>query len=381
MISNSVTVLATKWRPKIFGDIIGQSHTISQLTSALDKGTLGHALIFCGTRGSGKTTTARLVAAHYNCEVCYPVEEPKVEGYGKGDAVFPILTTPIGVPGLNSPKEVEPCGKCKDCKMIRVGVHPSVMEIDAASNTGVDNIRELQSVLQYVTSGQRVVILDEAHMLSKNAFNCLLKTLEEPPPGVTIILCTTEPHKLLDTVKSRCQIYEFQEVDLRTLATFYEHIMKSENIKSNGLPTESLFSDPMSIAIKANGSVRDGLSILQKALSGEQEADNSKQYFELVGAIYNQDVITALDILQELRKAEESRVVIQTLEKWFYWCSLESFGMKTPVRDYFGESATSNFDLGRLQESFKTCLEIERNFTATPNSKIVLDMGILKLCM
>ena len=214
------------------------------------------------------------------------------------------------------------------------------------------------------------MIIDEAHMLSKNAFNALLKTLEEPPERVMFILCTTEPHKLIDTVKSRCQIYEFREVELQTLEAYYEHIMELEGVKV----------DVSAAALKANGSVRDGLSILQKALSGEQEADTSKQYFELVGAIYSQDVATALQLVSELRKAEEARVIIQTLEKWFYWCSMEVFGQRTPVRDFFGDTEL-NFDLAHLQKLFDACLHIERNFTATPNAKIVLEMGVMKLCL
>ncbi len=321
-------VLALKYRPTTFEEVVGQDQTIGQLQSALDKDTLGHALLFCGTRGTGKTTTARIVAKTLN--QTYP------EIYDSWETRHHLVLT----------------------------------EIDGASNTGVDNVRELIESIRYSTQGYRVVIIDEAHMLSKNAFNALLKTLEEPPPKVMFILCTTEPHKLIDTVKSRCQIYEFHEVELKTLEAYYDHIMELEGVNV----------DVSAAALKANGSVRDGLSILQKALSGEQEADTSKQYFELVGAIYSQDVATALQLVSELRKAEEARVVIQTLEKWFYWCSMETFGMKTPVRDFFGE-AELNFDLAHLQNLFDSCLVVERNFTATPNAKIVLEMGIMKLCL
>jgi DNA polymerase III subunit gamma/tau len=321
-------VLALKYRPTAFEEVIGQDQTIKQLQSALENITLGHALLFCGTRGTGKTTTARIVARELN----------------KNFAVI------------------------EDWEHRQ---HLVLTEIDAASNTGVDNVRELIESIRYAAQGHRVVIIDEVHMLSKNAFNALLKTLEEPPVGVTFILCTTEPHKLLDTVKSRCQTYEFQEVDLTTLECYYAHIMELEGVKV----------DVKAAALKANGSVRDGLSILQKALSGEQEKDNSKIYFELVGAIYSQDVATALQLVSELRKAEEARVIIQTLEKWFYWCSMEAFGMKTPVREFFGERTDLNFDLAHLQKLFDACLGVERNFTATPNSKIVLEMGVMKLCL
>jgi len=318
-------VLALKHRPQTFEQVIGQETTIRQIEGAIEKDALGHALLFCGTRGTGKTTTARLIAKALN-------------------------------PGLTAGQ-----------------MHLVVTEVDAASNTGVDNVRELIESIRYASQGHRVVIIDEVHMLSKNAFNALLKTLEEPPPKVTFILCTTEPHKLLDTVKSRCQIYEFHEVNVQELYSYYMEIVRQEEL---GLDPEQVHG----ITLKANGSVRDGLSILQKALSGEQEADTSKQYFELVGSIYSQDVATALGLVSELRKAEEARVIIQTLEKWFYWCSMEAFGQKTPVRDFFGDTELT-FDLAHLQRLFSSCLEVERNFTATPNAKIVLEMGIMKLCL
>ena len=335
-------VLALKYRPTAFEEVIGQDQTIGQLQSALEKGTLGHALLFCGTRGTGKTTTARIVARELNAEAFEKFVNTNVR---RASGEFGEWTID------------------EFLKLV-------MMEIDAASNTGVDNVRELIENIRYATQGYRVVIIDEAHMLSKNAFNALLKTLEEPPEKTLFILCTTEPHKLIDTVKSRCQIYEFHEVELKTLEDYYDHIMELEGVKV----------DVSAAALKANGSVRDGLSILQKALSGEQEADTSKQYFELVGAIYSQDVATALQLVSELRKAEEARVIIQTLEKWFYACSMESFGMKTFARDFFGEIEL-NFDLAHLQKLFERCLEIERNFTATPNAKIVLEMGIMKLCL
>lgn len=319
-------VLALKYRPRDFSEVIGQEHTVRELQSALEKGTLGHALLFCGTRGSGKTTTARIVAHQLNANV---------ENW---DAAYSLI----------------------------------VSEIDAASNTGVDNIREIIENVRYSTQGHRVVILDEAHMLTRNAFNAFLKTLEEPPPGVTFILLTTEPHKLIPTVLSRCQRYEFHDVDLGTLAGYYKEIGKKEGLSLS----DEVYWD---IALKAEGSVRDGLTILQKHLSGEEVESNASAYFELVSAIYNQDVTSALDLVAALRKKEEPRNIIQTLEKWWYFCSLEHFGMKTPIRDFFGETKLV-FDLSYLQQLFDICLDIERSFTATPNSKVVLDMGIIKLC-
>ena len=319
-------VLALKYRPKTFDEVIGQDTTVRQLKAALENGTLGHALIFCGTRGSGKTTSARIVA-----------------------------------------KELNPALSENELAMV-------VSEVDAASNTGVDNVREIIESIRYSRQGHQVVVLDEAHMLSKNAFNALLKTLEEPPPGVTFILLTTEPNKLIPTVRSRCQLYEFTDVPVAVLKAHYLDIAGREKLKLDPATAEG-------IALKAEGSVRDGLTLLQKHLSGEEVVDNSKLYFELVGSIYAGDVTTALDLVSTVRKTEEARVIIQTLEKWFWWCSLESFGQKTPVRDFFPEGASQGFDLSRLQDLFSKCLEIEKDLYATPNSKAVVEMGVIKLCL
>jgi len=322
-------VLALKYRPQTFDEVIGQDVTVKQISSALENNTLGHALLFYGTRGTGKTTSARIVARELNKD-------------------FPEI--------YNDWEHRS---------------HLVVTEIDAASNNGVDHVREIIDNIRYQTAGHRVIIMDEAHMLTRQAFNAFLKTLEEPPDGVTFILATTEPHKLPATIKSRCQCYEFHEVDIDILRSYYSTLAHKEGLDI----------DIEMAAMKAEGSVRDGLSILQKALSGEQEEDNSRLYFELVGALYAGDVATALEKVGTLKKAEESRIIIQTLEKWFYWCSMESYGMKTPIRSYFEDQKDLQFDLSHLQRLFDTCLDIERQFLVTPNSKVVLDMGVMKLCL
>ena len=318
-------VLALKYRPQSFDEVIGQDGTVKQLQGALEKGNLGHALIFAGTRGCGKTTSARIVARALN-------------------------------PDLS------------EAEMAMV-----VSEVDAASNTGVDNVRELIENIRYSSKGHKVIILDEAHMLSKNAFNALLKTLEEPPPETTFILSTTEPHKLLPTVRSRCATYEFTDVDVEILADHYKMVSDKEGLN---LTAEVV----LDVAIKAEGSVRDGLTLLQKYLSGEAVESHASVYFDLVSALYQSDVATALSLVTDLRAKEDGRVIIQTLEKWFYWCSLENFGMKTPARQHFPGDAPV-FDLSHLQRLFNICLDVERNFSATPNSKSVLEMGIIRLCL
>ena len=321
-------VLALKYRPQSFEGMIGQSHTVDQLKAALINNTLGHALIFCGTRGSGKTTSARIIARELNRAV----------SEGDWKKVSPIL----------------------------------VKEIDAASNNGVDDVRAIVEDVRYSRQGHSVVILDEAHMLTRNAFNALLKTLEEPPPAVTFILLTTEPHKLIPTVRSRCQVYEFHDLDVETLAEHYTRAARAEGL--------NISSDVIkNIALKAEGSVRDGLTILQKFLSGETDEDYDDKYYNLVQAIYLQDSTTALALADQLKKVEDSRVIIQTLEKWFYWCSLEALGQKTPIRDKL--PGNPSFNLPYLQRLFNECLSIEQSFSATPNGKTVLDMGILGLTL
>jgi DNA polymerase III gamma/tau subunit len=200
-----------------------------------------------------------------------------------------------------------------------------------------------------------------------------LKTLEEPPPATTFILSTTEPHKLLPTVRSRCATYEFTDVDVEILADHYKMVSDAEGLE---LTAEVV----LDVAIKAEGSVRDGLTLLQKYLSGEAVESHASVYFDLVSALYQADVATALALVGDLRAKEDGRVIIQTLEKWFYWCSLENFGMKTPARQHFPGDAPV-FDLTHLQSLFNVCLDVERNFSATPNSKSVLEMGIIRLCL
>jgi DNA polymerase III subunit gamma/tau len=319
-------VLALEYRPKTFEEVIGQEITIKQIQSALENNTLGHALLFSGPRGTGKTTTARIIANCLNSELA------------ENERAL------------------------------------SISELDAASNNSVDHIRELSENIKYSTRGHRVVILDEAHMLTRNAWNAFLKTLEEPPPQVSFILVTTEFHKIPATIKSRCQLYEFREVDFGVIAQYLGDIVRDKEIDLD--PKQIL-----GVALKADGSVRDGLSLLQKFLSCEAAEDLSDSYFSLVSAVYSQDTTTALALVGEIRKSEEPRVIIQTLEKWFYWASLEAFGMKTPIRDKLPAGATDAFDLSHLQRLFEGCLAIERNFMATPNSKSVLDMGIISLCL
>lgn len=230
---NQYVVLARKYRPQNFEDLLGQDALVQTLTNAIQNNRLHHAYILTGIRGVGKTTTARLIARALNC---------------------------IGPDGKGGPT-IHPCGECDNCKAIAAGRHMDVMELDAASHTGVDDIRELLDSARYAPTNARykIYIIDEVHMLSKGAFNALLKTLEEPPAHVKFIFATTEIRKVPVTILSRCQRFDLQRLTVETLTTLFTKILKNENI-----PAEAEALDI--IAKAADGSARDGLSLLDQAI-------------------------------------------------------------------------------------------------------------------
>ena len=230
---NQYVVLARKYRPQNFEDLLGQDALVKTLTNAIQNNRLHHAYILTGIRGVGKTTTARVIARALNC------------------------TGPDG----NGGATIHPCGVCDNCKAIASGRHMDVMELDAASHTGVDDVRELLDSVRYAPTNARykVYIIDEVHMLSKGAFNALLKTLEEPPAHVKFIFATTEIRKVPVTILSRCQRFDLQRLSVETLKDLFVKILKNENIP---------FSDEALdiIAKAADGSARDGLSLLDQAI-------------------------------------------------------------------------------------------------------------------
>ena len=225
----SYQALYRKWRPTTFEDVKGQDHIVTTLKNQIKLDRIGHAYLFCGTRGTGKTTIAKIFAKAVNCE--HPVDG-------------------------------SPCGECPSCKAIASGVSMNVVEIDAASNNGVDNIRQIREEVQYrPTDGKKkVYIIDEVHMLSIGAFNALLKTLEEPPEYVIFILATTEASKIPITILSRCQRYDFHRISIETIAARLSELMKYENINVEDRALRY-------VAKAADGSMRDALSLIDQCIA------------------------------------------------------------------------------------------------------------------
>ena len=240
-------VLARKWRPKTFADLVGQEHVVKALQNALGKGRLHHAYLLTGTRGVGKTTIARILAKSLNCE---------------------------------TPHEGEPCGQCQSCRDIDAGRFVDLLEIDAASNTGIDNIREVLENAQYApTAGKyKVYIIDEVHMLSKSAFNAMLKTLEEPPEHVKFILATTDPHKVPVTVLSRCLQFVLRNMTAQQVADHLAHVLDSEQIPYE-TPALAL------LGRAAAGSMRDALSLLDQAIAMGSGKVAEQDVRQMIGAV------------------------------------------------------------------------------------------------
>ncbi|WP_445143869.1 DNA polymerase III subunit gamma/tau [Dyella sp. Tek66A03] len=255
----SYQVLARKWRPRKFAELVGQEHVVRALTNALDTGRMHHAYLFTGTRGVGKTTIARIFAKSLNCE--------------RGESA-------------------DPCGECAVCTAVDAGRFVDLLEIDAASNTGVDDVREVIENAQYAPARGRfkVYLVDEVHMLSKPAFNALLKTLEEPPPHVKFLLATTDPQKLPVTVLSRCLKFNLKRLLPEQISGQMRHILGAENIPYEDAAIAEL-------ARGADGSLRDGLSLLDQAIAyggGTLRVDDVRA---MLGSVARGQVLGLLEAL------------------------------------------------------------------------------------
>ena len=245
-------VSARKYRPQTFDTVIGQAHITTTLKNAIKNNQLAHAFLFCGPRGVGKTTCARILAKTINCE--------------------------------NRTADGEACNKCNSCISFNEGTSLNIHELDAASNNSVDDIRTLVEQVRFAPQAgkYKVYIIDEVHMLSSSAFNAFLKTLEEPPPYAIFILATTEKHKILPTILSRCQIFDFKRITINDTVEHLREICEKEDIKADKTALQL-------IAQKSEGCMRDALSILDKIVSftnGEVNYQNTLEHLNILDADY-----------------------------------------------------------------------------------------------
>ena len=355
------TALYRKWRPGTFEDVKGQDHIVTALKNQIKTGRIGHAYLFCGTRGTGKTTIAKILAKAVNCE--HPVEG-------------------------------NPCGECGLCRSVSLGNSVNVVEIDAASNNGVDNIREIREETRYspAEGKYRVYIIDEVHMLSTGAFNALLKTLEEPPSYVIFILATTEVHKIPVTVLSRCQRYDFRRISGETIAERLLEMAAAEKIEAEEKALRY-------IAKKGDGSMRDAISLFDQCVAfhyGEQLT--YEKVLEVLGTVDNEvfsrllrtvaagDTAGSLHIIEEiiLQGRELSQFVVDFIWYMRNLLLLEASGEEENL-DMTAE------DLGRLKEEAElvdgeTLMRYIRVFSELSNQiryasqkRVLVEVAFIKL--
>ncbi len=359
------TVLARRYRSSTFDELIGQEHIAQTLKRAIETGRLAHAYLFCGTRGTGKTSMARILAKCLNCSA-------------------------------NDAPTTQPCGKCTSCQAVASGQDLDVIEIDAASNTGVDDVRDIISNAQFRPARSRfkIYIIDEVHMLSKNAFNALLKTLEEPPEHVKFILATTEPEKVLPTILSRCQRYDFRNIPTREIAGHLQEICKKESIAAS--------EDAIFLVAKAGaGSMRDALSLLDRLLSiGEKELNvgmieqllglpKSQLVFELAEAIGDGDVKATLERAEKMISGGLSAdallaALIDHLRNVMILraCGAESRLVEVPglsPRDL--QAQAQKFDPAALVQDIAILSEVRRQVRASQAGQALLDATLVRLAM
>ena len=354
-------VLARKWRPRVFQDVLGQGHITQTLINAIKTDRLAHAYLFSGARGVGKTSVARILAKAINCS--------------RGEAG-------------------NPCNECPSCADITEGVSVDVQEIDGASNRGIDEIRELRENIKYMpSSGKfRIYIIDEVHMLTLPAFNALLKTLEEPPPHVKFIFATTEPHKVPVTILSRCQRFDFKRIPMALIMEQLERITDKEGIEisRSGLAI---------IAREAQGSMRDAESLLDQVASYTGSKIEDKDIIDILGVIDGKLIFeTSGAIIDGL--PDRCIEIIERIYnygydiKQFYWALMDQFRnlmicLAAPQYELLDiadddkdelKSQAEKAGLERLQQSLNVLIAREEALRFTAHPRLVLENIMIKLC-
>ncbi len=351
----SYLVFARKYRPLVYDDVVGQQHITQTLRKAITNDRVAHAYIFTGTRGVGKTTTARILARALNCD-----QGPTAE----------------------------PCGECESCKQIIAGSSFDVLEIDGASNRGVDDVRQLRENITYssMSGKHRVIVIDEVHMLTREAFNALLKTLEEPPPRVIFIFATTEPQRIPATIHSRCQRYDFRRISAEQIQAQLAKICENEGVsyEHEGLAL---------VARKADGSMRDALSLLDQVYSycqGEIHLEDVRTVLGVVGsdiygrlmqAVHNKQPEPALSIVQDvLFKGYDLREFVVGLEEHIRDLLLVTLpGMKESAADSELRSQAELFSEQTLLRMAEYVRRSERDLRQSAYPRFLIETLLLRL--
>lgn len=355
-------VSARKYRPQTFDTVVGQEHITTTLKNAIKTHQLAHAFLFCGPRGVGKTTCARILAKTINCENVSP--------------------------------EGEACNQCHSCKSFNEGTSLNIHELDAASNNSVDDIRSLVEQVRFAPQAgkYKVYIIDEVHMLSSSAFNAFLKTLEEPPPYAIFILATTEKHKILPTILSRCQIFDFKRITIQDTVDHLQDIAKKENVLADEAGLQL-------IAQKSEGCMRDALSILDKIVSftgGHVTYSNALEhlnildadyYFKLIDCMLNQDLAGAMLLYDDIdKKGFEGDMVLNGFAEFIrnlLICKDERVaGLLEVVESFkqrFVETAKKT-ETGYLVSALNILSEAEINYKMARNKRLHVELALIKLC-
>ncbi|HTM93815.1 MAG TPA: DNA polymerase III subunit gamma/tau, partial [Flavisolibacter sp.] len=355
-------VSARKYRPQTFDTVVGQKHITTTLKNAIKNHQLAHAFLFCGPRGVGKTTCARILAKTINCE--------------------------------NSTPDGEACNHCHSCKSFNEGTSLNIHELDAASNNSVDDIRSLVEQVRFAPQAgkYKVYIIDEVHMLSQSAFNAFLKTLEEPPPYAIFILATTEKHKILPTILSRCQIFDFKRITLQDTVDHLQGIANKEHIKTQETALQL-------IAQKSEGCMRDALSILDKIVSftnAEVTYENTIEhlnildadyYFKLIDCMLDQDLAGAMLLYDDIdKKGFEGDMVLNGFAEFIrnlLICKDERVAGLLEVVESFKQRYTETAkrtEAGYLVSALNILNEAEINYRAARNKRLHVELVLIKLC-